>query len=204
MEQNFQTKAENLIKQAKKTKQVLNNVTNSLNSSNSDSFSKLLRTIEEIYEVVSELLKLNDTILLKINGTSCDNIDDNVQHLQFYIKEFIECEKIAIFTSVRLTVKRIILKIQRTFNYFKLSSSQDKALSLLANNLDYLSSDCRKFIWFTLKSIGRESILLGRMSIFKCKFCSGGSKGYSTREMKAITEEFSTPENSYPDLMELI
>lgn len=201
IEENFYEHEEIIHEILSEVQSELKVLTKSLNSSSL--YPKLLKVIGEISEIINEISKHDDATNSKINGSACENVAQNIEHLQFFIKKFACCQSKVLFVTVKLSVKKISLKIQKALNYHYLKVSQDKILSQFVSCLDSLTSEYKKFLWFLLTSIARETFLLGKMVSYQIALCSKATpKRTSTKfttemsELDALTSMFSTKTSS--------
>lgn len=170
IEENFFEHEEIIHEIVSETNSVLKNLTKSLN--NSSLYPKLLKVIREISEIVNGISKYeDDKAPSTLNGGVCESIEQNIKHLQFFIKKFACCQSKALYVTTGLRIKKISLKIQKAFNYHYLRVREDKILSKFASCLDSLTSEYKKFLWFLLTSLARETILLGIMVSYRIASC---------------------------------
>jgi hypothetical protein len=187
IEENFFEREEAIHEILTETQLDLKNLTKSLN--NSSLYPKLLKVIGEISEIVNGIPKYDDAAPLTVNGSVCESIQQNIKHLQFFIKKFACCQSKAISITARLTIKKITLKIQKALNYQYLKVNQDKMLSEFVSCLDSLTSEYKKFVWFLLTSMARETFLLGKMLSYQIALCSKATpKTTSTKFTTEISE----------------
>lgn len=192
MQENFHGRVEALIKLAHESQEIIRNVKISLNTNNTNLYPKLLQVIEDISEIVNGIYKLSDAPFSSVEGTTCENIEQNIKKLQFYIKKFMSCQRTAIFTSTSLSMKQIALKIQQVLKCSFLKIEQENGIKSLLESTSLIIKECRKFIWFTITSVARESLQLGRMSIFKYSLCSKNSDRVTITSIDRETTPFIT------------
>lgn len=199
MQENFHERVEAIIKLANESQEVIRHVKISLNTNNNNTnlYPKLLQIIEDISEIVNGIFKLNDAPFSTEEGTTCENIEQNIKKLQFYIKKFMKCQKIAVVTSTCLSMKRLALKIEKVLKYNYLKIEQENGIKSLLESTSSIIKECRKFIWFTITSVARESLQLGRMTIFKYSLCSENSDkaDQGTTQLVTIIDESTSGEN---------
>ncbi|KAG5683537.1 hypothetical protein PVAND_012811 [Polypedilum vanderplanki] len=154
---------------ANKANQIIEKITTFISSFSQ--FPNLLQLLKQTSLFLSEIAKLNDTNFQLIQtpfSSICNDINNNITQIQFYIGLYLNRQSQASYNSSSLAVKKINLAIYSALLILALNYAQERVLQSIVDGLDDIVCEYGKFILYTMTSIAREKYLLGVLKSLSC------------------------------------